>query len=234
MKKYLNYILLCFIIFLITIQYVIFAVLYYKNKDNFNKNTVDEFDSDILKENDNVSEINRFFVEIKGAVNKPGVYELTDTNIINDLVNAAEGFKKNAYTDNINLSKYLSSQMVVYVYTKYEYSMLNKNNNGQKECNCSDINLDSCLINGDSVINSSENTDDHSKNIQSEEESKKININTATLEQLKTLNGIGDAKAKLIIDYRNEHGIFNSIDDLKNISGISDKIFEKIKNNITI
>ena len=38
---------------------MIFAVLYYKNKDNFNKNTVDEFDSDILKENDNVSETNR-------------------------------------------------------------------------------------------------------------------------------------------------------------------------------
>lgn len=231
MKKYLNYILLGFIIFLITIQYVIFAVLYYKKNNHINENIVDDFSSEISNGNDDA---NSFFVEIKGAVNKPGVYKLTDTNIINDLVNAAEGFKKNAYTDNINLSKYLSSQMVVYVYTKYEYSMLNKNNNGQKECNCSDINLDSCLVNGNSVINSNENTDDRGENVQSEEESKKININTATLEQLKTLNGIGDAKAKLIIDYRNEHGIFNSIDDLKNISGISDKIFEKIKNNITI
>lgn len=231
MKKYLNYILLGFIIFLITIQYVIFAVLYYKKNNHINENIVDDFSSEISNGNDDA---NSFFVEIKGAVNKPGVYKLTDTNIINDLVNAAEGFKKNAYTDNINLSKYLFSQMVVYVYTKYEYSMLNKNNNGQKECNCSDINLDNCLVNGNSVINSNENTDDRGENVQSEEESKKININTATLEQLKTLNGIGDAKAKLIIDYRNEHGIFNSIDDLKNISGISDKIFEKIKNNITI
>ncbi len=231
MKKYLNYILLGFIIFLISIQYVIFAYLYYNHDKKINVDLVNNISSEITYE---PSDISKFYVEIKGAVNKPGVYELYSNNIINDLVNAAGGFKSNAYTNNINLSKYLSSQMVIYVYTKYEYSLLDKKNDNQSECNCSNVNLDNCLKNGSSVINANEGSSDFISNSEDNDKSSKININTASLEELTTLNGIGESKAKSIIEYRKEHGNFNSIDDLKNISGISDKIFEKIKDNITI
>lgn len=62
----------------------------------------------------------------------------------------------------------------------------------------------------------------------------KININIATLDELKTLTGIGDAKAKKIIEYREENGGFKSIDDMKNVSGIGDKLFEQIKEQIEI
>ncbi len=62
----------------------------------------------------------------------------------------------------------------------------------------------------------------------------KININTATLEQLMSLKGIGDAKAEAIIEYREAHGPFECIDDLKNVKGIGDKIFDSIKSEITI
>lgn len=62
----------------------------------------------------------------------------------------------------------------------------------------------------------------------------KININIATLDELKTLTGIGDAKAKKIIEYREENGGFKSIDDMKNVSGIGDKMFEQIKEQIEI
>ena len=61
----------------------------------------------------------------------------------------------------------------------------------------------------------------------------KININTASLEELQTLNGIGESKAALIIEYRTSNGKFKSIEELKNIKGISEKIFSKIKENIT-
>ena len=61
-----------------------------------------------------------------------------------------------------------------------------------------------------------------------------ININTATLEELMTLSGVGESKALSIIEYRNNVGGFKSIEEIKNVRGIGDAAFEKIKNNITI
>ena len=61
-----------------------------------------------------------------------------------------------------------------------------------------------------------------------------ININTATQQQLETLNGIGPVKAKAIIDYRSKNGAFKSVDDLKKVSGIGDKTLEKLKKDISI
>lgn len=65
-------------------------------------------------------------------------------------------------------------------------------------------------------------------------ENKKVNINTAALEELKTIKGIGDAKAKSIIEYREKNGGFKKLEDIKNITGIGEKMFEKIKDQIEI
>ena len=62
----------------------------------------------------------------------------------------------------------------------------------------------------------------------------KININTATINELCTLNGIGEAIAQKIIDYRLNHGYFKSIEEIKNVSGIGDALFNKIKDDITV
>ena len=64
--------------------------------------------------------------------------------------------------------------------------------------------------------------------------SKKININTATKEELDTLPGIGQATAQKIIEYRKENGKFKSIDELKNVSGIGESKFQKIKDLICV
>ena len=61
-----------------------------------------------------------------------------------------------------------------------------------------------------------------------------ININTATAEELQTLSGIGEAKAAAIIAYREEHGAFDDISEIMNVSGIGEKIFESIRENITV
>lgn len=61
-----------------------------------------------------------------------------------------------------------------------------------------------------------------------------VDINTATSEQLKTLNGVGDSKAKSIIEYREQNGGFKSIEEIKNVTGIGEKMFEKIKDSITV
>jgi competence protein ComEA len=68
----------------------------------------------------------------------------------------------------------------------------------------------------------------------SAEENAKVNINTATAEELSTLEGIGEMKAESIIEFRGNHGHFTKIEDLKNVKGIGDKIFEKIKDQITV
>ena len=62
----------------------------------------------------------------------------------------------------------------------------------------------------------------------------KVSLNNATLEELMTLSGIGESKAKAIIKYREEENVFKSIEDIMNISGIGTSLFEKIKDNITI
>lgn len=66
------------------------------------------------------------------------------------------------------------------------------------------------------------------------EQSGKLNINTAGAQELKSLSGIGDAKASAIIRYREENGGFRSIEDLLNVSGISEKILDAIKDDITV
>ena len=70
--------------------------------------------------------------------------------------------------------------------------------------------------------------------LQDEEQSGKVNLNTATKEELMTLAGIGESKADSIIKYREEHGKFQSIEDIKQIEGIKDGVFQKIKDLITV
>ena len=62
----------------------------------------------------------------------------------------------------------------------------------------------------------------------------KVDLNTATAEQLETLDGIGETLAKRILSYRQEHGRFHSVDELKNVSGIGDKKFEAVRSSITV
>ncbi|MFB9860707.1 helix-hairpin-helix domain-containing protein [Salinicoccus siamensis] len=61
-----------------------------------------------------------------------------------------------------------------------------------------------------------------------------VNINTADVDELTTLNGIGEKKAQLFLDYREENGLFMKLEDIKNIPGIGDKTFESLKPYITI
>ena len=161
-------------------------------------------------------------LNIKGAVVNPGVYSFNEGERVIDAINKSGGLLENADTSVINLSKNLFDEMVIVVYTVDEVNEMKGKNiliqYVEKECNCPTLSNDACLSN-DSV---------------KESDSSKISINNASVEELTKLSGIGESKAKSIVEYRNEHGLFSSIDEILNVSGIGEALFEKIKDNITI
>ena len=73
-----------------------------------------------------------------------------------------------------------------------------------------------------------------SSSLKSEKNTTKININTASVEELQTLKGIGPATAKSIILYREEYGAFSAIEEIMNVKRIGEKTFAKIKERITV
>lgn len=157
---------------------------------------------------------NKFYVDVKGAVKDPGVYLVSDGERVIDAISRAGGLKKSASTNNINLSQRLKKEMVVYVYTAKEVENGSTKINCDTSCNCETIEVDNC--------------------IKKEENQDKVNINTATLEELLMLSGIGESKAKAIIEYREINGLFKSIEDIKSVNGIGDSLFDKIKDRITV
>jgi competence protein ComEA len=167
----------------------------------------------------------KYNVDIKGAIKKPGVYQLNSNLTINDAINEAGGLTKDADTSLINLAKKITDEMVIIVYTKEEV----KNSNlvktvikvVEKECVCPNIENDGCL------------NDQIKDNITNKENSELININTATKEELQKINGIGESKANSIVKYREANGNFKSIEEIKNVEGIGDNLYETIKIYIT-
>ena len=143
-------------------------------------------------------------VEIKGEVKKPDVYTLEDESIVKDVIDLAGGVTEEADISNINRAKKLQNHELIYIRNKNEIN--NK-------------------VEDNTVVNNIETTTNASN---------MVNINSATLEELKTLNGIGDAKANGIIEYREKSVGFTSTDQIKEVDGIGEKMFEKIKDKIEV
>ena len=189
---------------------------YYQRKDKKEDNN-----NEIVLVENNVNENvnNNIYVDIKGYVEKPGVYSfLTEDNArINDLILKAGGLKKEADTSLINLSRKLEDEMTVIIYSKKEVEdyLNGKNELKEKLAICED------KLKNNACINNEYNN------------KSQININQGTKEELMTLPGIGEAKANAIIEYRNKTP-FKSIEDLLNVDGIGDSLFESIKESITV
>ena len=211
----------------------IFIGTYFMFKDNTYNLEVENKLASNKEEKKNTSS-KTIYVDVKGAVKNPGVYELSNTSRVIDAINLAGGLSDLADTINLNLSKKLSDEMIIIVYTKTELSTYYKKNNNRNavcaslECVCIDDYNDAC-ISKESSNKSNSKTDNTTKSTNS-----KVSINTASKEELMSLSGIGESKAEKIITYRNDNGKFNSIEDLKKVSGIGDSIFEKIKYKIIL
>lgn len=177
----------------------------------------------------NSSEIN---VDIKGAVKNPGVYKVNEDSIINDVIKLAGGLKSNASTKYTNLSKKVSNEMVITIYTT---SQINQMSSPTTEiCNAPTENISNCQNSSIVEIKPSSNENKNETNSESTNKDNKISLNSATKEELMTLTGVGEAKAESIIEYREKNNGFKTLEELMNISGIGEKAYEKIKDNIKL
>ncbi len=159
------------------------------------------------------------FIDIKGAVKKPGVYETDENSKVIDAITLAGGLKSNADTSNINLSQHLKDEMVIYIFTENELKKSEEKIACDTTCKTEVIEVNNCTEKTSSVNN--------------EKNDKLININTASKEELMSLSGIGEAKADAIIAYRNEKQ-FATIEDIMEVSGIGESVFATIKDSITV
>ena len=184
----------------------------------YTKNNTEEINNENLEISNNETEETKeekIVVHITGAVNKEGIVELQTGARIADAIEKAGGAKENADIKNINLATILEDGMKVHIPTVEETQTNNENINVENNAN-SQINA------GTKEVTSNTKTQG------------KININTATEEELDTLPGIGPSTASKIIDYRKENGKFKSVEEIKEVSGIGDAKYEKIKKLITI
>ena len=148
------------------------------------------------------------YVDIKGEVLRPGVYEFSCENRIQEVIKKAGGFTEEADETKINLAQKISDQMQIIV-----PNLHSKQEEGVTEGNSE-------------KGNSSNTTPSNSKQ-------GTVNINTATLEELQTIKGIGKKKAEAILQYRKEHGAFRTKEDLLRVKGIGKKALEAIESQVT-
>lgn len=153
--------------------------------------SINESNNSINKDEKEEAEV--IFVDIKGEVNNPGVYEFNKNDRIKDAIEKSGGVKEDSDLTTINLSQKLKDQMLIFVPKKNDKTNY--------------------------VINNSK---------------KIININLATKEELMTITGIGETKAKSIIEYRDNKGDFKKKEDIMKVNGIGKSTFEKIKDEIDV
>jgi competence protein ComEA len=164
----------------------------------------EEKDTENNKTADQKEQSETIMVDVKGQIKQPGVYQANTRERVIDVVSRAGGLTDKADEGQVNFAEHVQDEMIIYIPAKGEEGLLSPVSTGGNPASAG-----------------------------SQKESK-ININKADETELQNLPGIGPAKAAAIIEYRNTSGPFKAVEDLKNISGIGDKTFEKLKDLIVI
>lgn len=211
------------IIVIILIILAVIAYYYLYLKDSTEEISNQNLEINNTQESNQTNET--IVVHVSGAVNIEGIVELEAGSRIANAIEKAGGIKENADMTNINLAYLLEDGMKIHIPTKEE-TEANKNNENTL--------TESYVTSSSSGVSSKEDTNSTQSSSKSTASSVKVNINTASQEELDTLPGIGPSIALKIIDYREQNGKFNSIEEIKEVSGIGDAKYEKIKDSITI
>ena len=208
------------VIGIIIIAVIIFIVLNIGKVTEFNKEekenttinaSIEESKNDIeekeIKENkEETKEMGTgIFVHIDGWIQNPGVYEIKENDRVNTIIEKAGGLKEGASIKSINLAARLSDGDKIYIPNREE----------EKQIETTEV-----KGNNTGTVKITKNS--------------KININKASITELKQITGIGESTANKIIDYRDNVGKFKKIEDIKEVKGIGDSKYESIKDKITI
>lgn len=208
------------VIGIIIIAVIIFIVLNIGKVTEFNKEekenttinaSIEESKNDIeekeIKENkEETKEMGTgIFVHIDGWIQNPGVYEIKENDRVNTIIEKAGGLKEGASIKSINLAARLSDGDKIYIPNREE----------EKQIETTEV-----KGNNTGTVKRTKNS--------------KININKASITELKQITGIGESTANKIIDYRDNVGKFKKIEDIKEVKGIGDSKYESIKDKITI
>lgn len=186
-----------------------------ENQNNMNENISENLEN---TNNNEIQEETKIAIHITGEVKKKGILYLDKGARIVDAIEAAGGATKNASLDQVNLAYILEDGQKIYIPNKNEK-----------------IETGAYIItnSGQNVLieegKESTTTEKNAKGV-----SGKVNINTANQTELETLQGIGPALAQRIIEYRQENGKFQTIEDIQNVKGIGDSKYSNIKDDICI
>lgn len=209
--KYKVLILISIVILMIII--FMFAYKYYYHDNGTEEVVLNEVEEDNNDE-ENIFEIatkkNKIIVHVVGEVNNPGVVTLDDGARIIDAIKSAGDKTEDADLSKINLAYIIEDGSQIYVPRigeNREELITEEPGNGV-------------------IIDSSSLSKEESKEL-------KVNINTASIEKLITLPGVGNSTAQKIINYREENGKFKDIEDLKNVPGIGESKYNNLKEMIT-
>ena len=178
------------------------------NEKNYSNKSENAGSNGTSSDNANIHEI---YIHISGEVKNGGVIKLKEGQIIIDAIEMAGGVTEFADLESVNLAFVLSDGQKVNI-----PNIENKNENISYVSNNSGYNI---------IVDNGNKANDGGD---------KVNINSATQTELETLEGIGPSTAAKIIEYREKNGGFNKIEDIKNISGIGNAKFEKIKDNVVV
>ncbi|PCF35771.1 competence protein ComEA [Staphylococcus delphini] len=147
----------------------------------------------------------KIIVDIKGAVKKPNTYEMQSDDRMKQLLDKAEPLKT-ADLSRVNLAEKLTDQKMIYIPSQGEAASTNASHASQQDHT--------------SAPSTSQNIS--------------VNLNTADEKELTQIPGIGPSKAQTIIKHREENGPFQSVENLKDVKGIGEKTFEKLKDYLTV
>lgn len=210
-KSYKQILIICGL--LVTI--IVGVILYFQinnNQDDYSYLEIENVENE--KTNIIEKEIveNYIVVHVTGEVINPGIVRVKDTSRIIDVIEAAGGTTQEADLSKINLAYVVEDGIKIYVPSIKD----------------EEVNEYVTSDSGKGVIENDKSNNSSSNN------TLRININTATSEELQKIPGIGQAIANRIISYRNENGKFSNIEELKNVSGIGDSKFNNIKEYIYV
>ncbi|MDM5302568.1 helix-hairpin-helix domain-containing protein [Bacillus subtilis] len=181
---------------------VIFVLASGENKEPVKQAVSTETENTEVKQEAVKDEDDTIVIDIKGAVQHPGVYEMRTGDRVSQAIEKAGGTGEQADEMQVNLAELLQDGTVVYIPKKGEETTMQQGSGGAVKS-------------------------DGGKEAP-------VNINTATLEELQGISGVGPSKAEAIIAFREENGRFQTIEELTKVSGIGEKSLEKIKSSITV